>query len=66
MTTQLSTAELQATQALLQGYAPAQLALATLHQHQGDLESSLDDLVSAAAGTAAFGDPERGGDKTLR
>lgn len=62
MTTQLSTAEIQATQTLLQGYAPAQPALATLHQHQGDLESSLDDLVSAAAGATVYGEDR----KTLR
>jgi hypothetical protein len=62
MTTQLSTAELQATQALLQGYAPAQPALDTLHQHQGDLEASLEELVVAAAVTAVYGDDR----KTLR
>ncbi len=52
---QLSTAELQNAQALLQEYAPAQRAIATLSLHDGDLETSLTDLVMAEAGTAVFG-----------
>ena len=60
MTTQLSTAELQTTEEMLQDYAPA--ALVTLRDRQGELESSLDDLVAAAAGTVAYDDNR----KTLR
>lgn len=62
MAAQLSTAELQAAQDLLQDYAPAQPALMTLRQHQGDLETSLEDLVVSAAGPAVYGDDR----KTLR
>ena len=62
MTTQLSTDDLQTTQDLLQDYAPAQPALATLRHHHGDLESSLEELAVAAAGTAVYGEDR----KTLR
>jgi len=62
MTTQLSTEELQTTQSLLQAYAPAQPALATLRQHKGNLETSLEDLAVEAAGTAVYGEDR----KTLR
>ena len=53
---------MQMTQNLLQAYAPIQPALVTLRQHQGNLETSLDDLVVATAGTAAYGEDR----KTLR
>ncbi|NET33076.1 MAG: hypothetical protein F6K19_13825 [Cyanothece sp. SIO1E1] len=62
MTTQLSPSELQTTQHLLQDYVPAQSAIATLTQHHGNLETSLEDLVAAEAGTAVFGENR----KTLR
>ena len=62
MTTQLSTDDLQTTQDLLQDYAPAQPALVTLRHHHGDLESSLEELAVAAAGTAVYGEDR----KTLR
>ncbi len=55
MSTQLSATELQAAQALLHDYAPAQPALATLAEQDGDLEASLTELVAAEAGTAMFG-----------
>ena len=52
----LSNDELQAAEALLASYGPAQPALATLGQHQGDLEASLTELAVAAAGAAVYGD----------
>ena len=54
MTFQLSPWELQTTQALLQDYSPAGPAIASLTQHDGDLETSLEDLVVEAAGTEAY------------
>jgi hypothetical protein len=62
MTVFLSADELQAAQAMLRDYGPAQLAIASLQQHQGDLEASLEELVVEAAGTAIYGDDR----KTLR
>ena len=62
ITPQLSASELQTAQTLLDGYAPAQPAIASLTQHNGDLEASLEDFVVEAAGTRAFGDDH----KTLR
>ena len=62
MALQLSPAELQTMQQQLEGYAPAQVAIATLHQHKGNLETSLEDLVAAEAGTAVYDDDR----KTLR
>lgn len=62
MTVSLSADELQTAQALLHNYGPAQPAIASLQQHQGDLEASLEELVVAAAGTAVYGDDR----KTLR
>jgi len=62
MTVSLSADELQAAQAMLRDYGPAQLAIASLQQHQGDLEASLEELVGEAAGTAIYGDDR----KTLR
>ncbi|MBD2463713.1 hypothetical protein H6G89_22180 [Oscillatoria sp. FACHB-1407] len=62
MTLQLSPTELQDIQQVLQDFAPAQPAIATLQQHDGNLETSLEDLVAAEAGAAVYGD-ER---KTLR
>jgi hypothetical protein len=44
MEMQLTSAEIQATQQLLQDYAPAQQALATLSQHNGRLDTSFDFL----------------------
>jgi hypothetical protein len=46
----------------LQDYEPAQSALVTLTQYDGDLETSLEDLVAEEAGTAAFAEDR----KTLR
>ncbi|TVQ05822.1 MAG: hypothetical protein EA368_18430 [Leptolyngbya sp. DLM2.Bin27] len=66
MTIALSTDELQTAEAMLHGYGPAQPAIASLHQHQGDLEASLEDLAMASAGTAAYGDTPRGDRATLR
>jgi hypothetical protein len=51
MTVSLSADELQAAQAMLRDYGPAQLAIASLQQHQGDLEASLEELVVEAAGS---------------
>ncbi|MGB3495376.1 MAG: hypothetical protein WBA57_21785 [Elainellaceae cyanobacterium] len=59
---QLSPEELHDAQAILKNYAPAQGAIATLHNHNGDLEASLEDLVAAEAGTAIYADDR----KTLR
>ncbi len=55
MPTQLSATELQAAQSLLHDYAPAQSALATLAEQDGDLEASLTELVAAEAGTVMYG-----------
>ncbi|MEM7773447.1 MAG: hypothetical protein AAF327_23440 [Cyanobacteria bacterium P01_A01_bin.37] len=62
MTPQLTATEMQVMQQQLEGYAPAQAALVTLHQHNGNLETSLEELVVAEAGTAVYGDDR----KTLR
>jgi len=62
MVSTLSTEDMQSAQALLQGYVPAQVALETLHHHQGNVESSLEELTMAAAGTAVYGEDR----KTLR
>lgn len=60
MTTQLSASELQDFEQVLQGYAPGERAIAYLTQNNGDLESSLDDLIRAEAGAQAYGiDGER-------
>ncbi|MGF1520147.1 MAG: hypothetical protein ACFCVB_20430, partial [Nodosilinea sp.] len=67
MTLALSTDELRTAQAMLHGYGPAQPAIASLHQHQGNLEASLEDLVMESAGTAVYGETVRGDSrKTLR
>ncbi len=58
MTTQLSLTELQTAQSLLQDYAPAQDAFATLREQDNILEAALTELVADEAGAAAFG-PER-------
>ncbi|MEM8505933.1 MAG: hypothetical protein AAF716_22620 [Cyanobacteria bacterium P01_D01_bin.1] len=55
MSTQLSTAERQTAQFLLQDYAAAQPALTLLDQHNGDIETSLTELIAAEAGTALYG-----------
>jgi len=55
MTPQLSPTEIQNAQALLADYAAAQPALSTLTQNDGDLETSLGELVAATAGTAVYG-----------
>ena len=55
MTSQLSAAELQTAQNLLQDYAPAHAALSALNENDGDLETSLEALVAAEAGTEAYG-----------
>ncbi len=62
MSPQLSATELQTAQELLQDYDEAQPAIATLQEHNGDLKTSLEDLIAAEAGTAVYGE-ER---KTLR
>lgn len=54
MTTQLSPTELQTAQSLLQDYAAAQSAIALLNQNNGNLETSLEELIAAEAGTAAY------------
>jgi hypothetical protein len=59
MSLQLSASELQDVQHQLQDYAPAQAAIATLQQHNGDLETSLEELVVIEAGTAVYGDDRR-------
>ncbi|MEO1208764.1 MAG: hypothetical protein AAFX78_04395 [Cyanobacteria bacterium J06638_20] len=56
MTSQLSTTEMQDVQRLLQGYDPAQPAIATLQNHHGNLETSLEELIVAEAGTAVYGE----------
>lgn len=48
---QLTTAELQETSQLLQNYAPAQEALNTLKQHQGNLDASFNELWTSAVST---------------
>ncbi|MEL6159384.1 MAG: hypothetical protein AAFQ40_14570 [Cyanobacteria bacterium J06623_5] len=58
MTPQLSPAEIQTAQSLLQNYAAAQPAFTTLTQNDGDLEASLGELVAAEAGSAVYG-PDR-------
>ena len=62
MVSTLSTEDMQSAQALLQGYAPAQVALEMLHNHQGNLEASLEDLAAGTAGSAVYGEDR----KTLR
>lgn len=57
MDTQPSTLELLTAQQLLQGYDDAQPALDTLAAHNGDLETSFDDLWAQQAGTAMMADP---------
>ena len=66
MATQLSPAELQTAQSLLQNYADAQPAITTLGQHEGDLEASLEDLIGAAAGTATYSTGAGPARKSLR
>ncbi|MGB3668874.1 MAG: hypothetical protein WA984_02090, partial [Phormidesmis sp.] len=55
MTPQLSPTEIQNAQSLLADYAAAQPPLSTLTQNDGDLETSLGELVAATAGTAVYG-----------
>ena len=62
MSLQLSAAELQTVQTLLQDYGEAQPAIAALLLHNGKLAPSLEDLVAEEAGAAVYGE-ER---KTLR
>ncbi|MDJ0708596.1 MAG: hypothetical protein QNJ46_35465 [Leptolyngbyaceae cyanobacterium MO_188.B28] len=59
MSLQLSTSELQTAQDLLRDYGPAQPGIASLTQHNGDLEISLEELVVEAAGTAVYGDARK-------
>lgn len=48
MDTQLTTTELQETSQLLQNYVPAQEALDTLKQHQGNFDASFNELWTSA------------------
>ena len=59
MIAQLSPAELQEADALLQTYEPAERAITTLREYDGDLEASLGALVAAEAGTAVYGDVQK-------
>jgi hypothetical protein len=64
---QLTPTELQQLQQTLQDYEPAQPAIATLTQSNGDLETSLEHYLRSQLGTAIFGDlPEVKGDRSLR
>jgi hypothetical protein len=51
----LSPTELTQLQHTLQDYAPGQPAIATLLQHNGDLDASLEALLHTQAGAATFG-----------
>ncbi|MGP1386847.1 MAG: hypothetical protein ACTS2F_25045 [Thainema sp.] len=59
MSPQLSSTELQTVQELLQDYDEAQPAIATLQEHDGDLKTSLEDLIAAEAGTAVYGEERK-------
>jgi hypothetical protein len=49
---QLTAAELQQVQSLLKDFAPAQAAIATLLHFEGDLETSLADLIAVEMSVA--------------
>ena len=55
MATQLTPAELQNLSQLLQDYTPAQKALTTLHNTNGNLEQSFEDLWLEEHGQQEFG-----------
>jgi len=55
MTTQLSPTELQTAQSLLADYAAPQPAVTLLSQNNGSIETSLEELIAAEAGTAVYG-----------
>lgn len=55
MATQLSPTERQIAQSLLQDYTAAQPALTLLAQNNGNLETSLTELIAAEAGTVLYG-----------
>ncbi len=57
--TQLSSAELSQVQQTLQDYAPAQTALTTLANQNGNLDASLEALLQTQMGTATYGDPSQ-------
>ncbi|MCY7321384.1 MAG: hypothetical protein LH660_06180 [Phormidesmis sp. CAN_BIN36] len=53
---QLSEAELSQVQQTLRDYEPSQSAIATLLDHDGDLDTSLEAMLRSEMGQAAFGD----------
>ena len=55
MDTQLTPAEIQNISQLLQDYAPAQNAIASLSETDGNLEQSFEDLWVERHGTQEFG-----------
>lgn len=55
MPTQLSAAELERTQALLQTYTAAQPALTALTENDGDLDASLSELLAAETSRESYG-----------
>ena len=59
MTLQLSPVEFQTIQQQLEDYAPAQDAIASLRNHNGDLDASMEELMATAAGTAAYAQEPR-------
>ncbi len=52
---QLTEAELLQVQQTLRDYQPSQSAIATLNDHEGDLDASLDALLRSQMGQATFG-----------
>ncbi|MEM9513084.1 MAG: hypothetical protein AAF978_10470 [Cyanobacteria bacterium P01_E01_bin.48] len=59
MVTRLSDSELQHAEELLGDYAPARAATILLKQHDGNLETSLEELVVVEAGAAAYGEERK-------
>jgi hypothetical protein len=53
---QLTPTELSAIQQTLHDYAPAQTAIATLTQANGDLDTSLETYLRSQMGTVTYGD----------
>lgn len=66
METQLTTTEINEKQQLLQGYDPAEKALATLKEHNGKLDEAFDRLWSEVNEVAIFGDRKSLWEATLK
>lgn len=55
MNTQLNPAEIQEFQQVLKDYSPAQAAFSTLEKHNGNLDTSFDELWQEQTGIQTFG-----------